>query len=191
MGEIKRQFIHSLGVLTIVPLVYLGKSLTSIFVASIVCFLVFWSFYRRSNRFGTGRLWYEKFERFIRDYERHHETHGIPLRGAITFFVGALITIALFPEGFAVAAIAVLAIGDSVSTLIGTEFGKHKLFFNRKKSWEGSLAFFIVSLLILMFFVDPLKALIYSLIVTGVEGLPKIDDNLTIPIAVGLLLTFV
>ncbi|MBU4124552.1 MAG: phosphatidate cytidylyltransferase, partial [Nanoarchaeota archaeon] len=81
-----------------------------------------------------------------------------------------------------------LAAGDSFSTLVGKLYGKHPLPINHKKTWEGSIAFFVMAFTILWFF-DPTKAIYVALITMVVEMLPKLDDNLTIPLAVGILLS--
>jgi dolichol kinase len=86
----------------------------------------------------------------------------------------------------AIACIAVLSLADSMSTLVGYYFGKHKLPVNKKKTWEGSTTFFLVSLFILYLFSSPLKAIALALVATATEMLPNIDDNISIPIALGL-----
>ena len=115
-----------------------------------------------------------------------YERSGEYLKGAATFFLGVFLATIIFPINIAVAAIAVLTAADSISTLIGKTYGKNKLPINKKSTWEGSIAFFIVAVGILCFF-DPSKALFIALITTVVEMLPEIDDNLTIPLTVGIL----
>ena len=66
----------------------------------------------------------------------------------------------------------------------------YKLPINKKKSWEGSTTFFLTSLLVLLFFLNPLRALIIAAIVTFVEMLPKAEDNITVPLSTGLLMFF-
>ena len=45
-------------------------------------------------------------------------------------------------ERICFAAIAVLAAGDGLAGVIGRRYGRHRLSFNKNKSWEGSLSGF-------------------------------------------------
>lgn len=110
-------------------------------------------------------------------------------KGAIIFFVGALIAVLLFPTLFAALSILVLAVSDSLATIAGHYAGKHVLF--RKKTIEGTLVFFTCTLAILILFIAPIKALVIALIVSTTELVTPtyLDDNLTIPIVTGVLLS--
>jgi dolichol kinase len=125
------------------------------------------------------------FEKQIMKFERPGE---FPLQGALLYYVGVFVAFELFPLNAAAAAVSVLAIGDSVSTVVGRSWGRHKLPINKDKSWEGSAAFFIGALFVLMFFANPVKALMVAAAATAVEAAPRMDDNLTIPLATGLAL---
>lgn len=50
-------------------------------------------------------------------------------------------------EKLCYAAIAVLAAGDGVAGVIGRRYGRHRLYFNKDKSWEGSLSGFIAAVM--------------------------------------------
>lgn len=189
--EIKRQVVHASGIFTILLIQFFGRSLAAILVLSMVTILWMAAYYRLNKKKINPAIIpkeLEKLESIIeKEFERPKE---FPLRGAITFYLGAFLAIILFQPNAAIPAIIVLAMSDSFSTLIGKFYGKHKLFINKNKSWEGSTAFFIPALVVLLFFVDPARALLVSLIATFVEMLPRLDDNITIPIAVGFLLSF-
>jgi dolichol kinase len=118
---------------------------------------------------------------------RNHEHEN--LTGATYVFVGAVVNIFLFPKEIAVPALLVLSISDTFAALIGIPFGKHPFL---KKSLEGSLAFFVVTLAILLTFFSgyPLIALVViAAIVTVSEAYPMgLDDNFTIPTITSLLL---
>jgi len=126
----------------------------------------------------------------VEDELKMYERGGENLGGAVTFFIGAMMVMAGFSEMAAVAAILVLALADSASTLAGKWFGVHKIPVNRKKTIEGSFAFLFVSFVVLCFFVSPLRAITMAAIVMFVEIIP-IDDNLTIPLCVGLLFSLI
>jgi len=110
-------------------------------------------------------------------------------KGAITFFAGTFIAVALFAPLYAALSILVLAIADSLATITGHYAGKHTLF--KKKTLEGTLAFFVCALAILVLFVAPTKAVLVAVIASGTELItpPNIDDNITIPFVTGLLLS--
>ncbi len=132
---------------------------------------------------------------------RHHflrlERKGIrPFFGAFLFYLGCLIAFILYPTKIAVAACCILAIGDSLSTIIGMRFGKVKIY--NKRTLEGSLAFFASAFLISFVFVDFRLALIGAFVgmLTELFGsstkiknkLWVIDDNLLIPIVSGAVM---
>ena len=89
------------------------------------------------------------------------------------------------------AGILMLLLGDSASTIVGTRYGKHKLPFNGLKSFEGSLAFFLVSILSVLTLLPLLPALIGALVGTITEAYSPIDDNIPIPIVSALAITVV
>ena len=77
------------------------------------------------------------------------------------------------------AGIFILGVGDGLSTLVGIK-GKNKLPYNHKKTFEGTAAFFIASLIAYYFVGWSIVPL--ALIAAIVESLPwKIDDNLAVP----------
>jgi len=183
--ELRRQIVHASGILTILPLLWFGKWTGLVVTGSILAIFLIWAMWRQNMHHpstGIGRF----AESFVTKYERSGER---PLMGAITFYVGATLAILFFNVAIAAASIAVLALADSASTVIGSYLGKHKLAANRKKSWEGSAAFWLTSFAVLLVFVSPLRAFAVALMAMTVEALPKIDDNISIPLTVGILLT--
>ena len=192
--EIKRKIVHALGIYTILLIQIFGRinaALIMLFI-TIVGFLV--AEYRK-NRKKYKIIKIKPIDEFEEVVENEFKTverrNSLPLKGAIEFGLGCFLAMILFNEIIAMACISVLALSDSTSTLVGYYFGKHKLPINKKKTWEGSSAFFILSLFILMFFTNPLNALILSLIVTFVEMLPYFDDNLSIPLTLGIAMILV
>jgi len=179
--ELRRQFVHGLGSLGAVILAFLGRDLMVAFILlAVACITIM-----ASHRGRIESSFWKLFERFVKSHERQNEG---PFMGAITFCIGALLAVVLFSQQVAMLAIIILAVGDSVSTLIGKLYGRHKLPYNKGKSWEGSTAFLISTLIIFMFALDPIKAVEMALLMTVVESLPKLNDNITIPVAVGFAL---
>jgi phytol kinase len=122
-------------------------------------------------------------------FSRFDRQERFTARGAITFFVGTLIAILLFAPVYAALSILVLSISDALATIAGYYAGRHRLFKN--KTVEGSLVFCVCTILILILFVAPPKALITAIIVSATElATPAyLDDNITIPFVTGLLLS--
>ncbi len=181
--ELKRQIVHGSGILFILALQVFGRMGAAVLFFLAFIFLLFWGHLRKSN---TSIKPLTNIEQFVEHELKGYERPGEYFQGAATFFLGSLLAVLLFPVDVATACIAVLAAGDAFSTLIGKLYGKHKLPINKEKSWEGSITFLIVSFAILWLF-DPTKALYIAPIVTLVEMLPKVDDNITIPLAIGFL----
>ena len=190
--ELRRQTVHAAGILTLIPMYILPREQTTLILGAMVLGILSLTIYRGHRTRLHKHIAIEQlflfenwFEKQVMKFERPGE---FPLRGALLFYVGVFVAFQLFPMSIAAAATAVLAAGDSVSTVVGRSWGRHKLPINRDKSWEGSAAFFIGALFVLMFFVNPLKALMAAAAATAVEAAPRMDDNLTIPLATGLAL---
>lgn len=126
---------------------------------------------------------------------RRHEQDGVRkrLNGATYVLVSAMICVLAFPKVITVTAFAVLIISDTTSALIGRKFGKRPFF---KKSLEGSVAFFVSAVLVVLvspkihyegmeYFIGILGAGVGA-IVESISG--KIDDNLTIPVSISLVM---
>jgi dolichol kinase len=115
----------------------------------------------------------------------HMERDGnVPGKGAMSMTAGVLLALLLFPQGAAVHAILVVGISDSLSTLVGI---RYKIKFFGSKSKEGSVVFFLSALLIGLLLQNPLAAFAAAVFATVAELIP-FEDNITIPIAVGLAL---
>jgi dolichol kinase len=126
---------------------------------------------------------------------RRHETdiNRKQLTGASNVLISASLCVLLFPKVIAINAFAILIISDTTSALVGRRFGRHRFF---AKSLEGSVAFFISAVIVILIApkVSRLPAeyvvgIIAAAIGAIVEALPiRIDDNLSIPLAVGFSL---
>ena len=123
---------------------------------------------------------------------------------SITFLVTLFVLAWLVPVPVALAAAAMLALGDGMSALVGRSVGRHKIWYNRKKSWEGSmgglLSGFLGAFLLMQWYaVDtgsdyplPLIAVVCLLgaafAMLG-ESLPNIQDNMVVPIFAAVPMT--
>jgi dolichol kinase len=192
--EIKRKLVHASGIATIFLILWLGRWWAALITLGIATALLIAAEYRKNrNKYKLVKIKQldEIEEAAEKIFKEHERPNTLPFKGAIEFFLGCFIATALFEPHTAIAAISVLSLADAVSTLIGRCYGKHKLLINRKKSLEGSTAFFLTAILALAFFVSPTRAIIAALFATIAETMPYIDDNITIPLTVGIVLTLV
>ena len=74
-----------------------------------------------------------------------------------------------------------MAIGDSVTGIVRSRF-VHE----RRKHWTGSIAMFVVSSLIAIYYYGWV-GIVFSLIATLAEAQPYLDDNLSVPLITSLL----
>jgi dolichol kinase len=139
--------------------------------------------YLRINNTTISNFYNTYFQSITRSFESKK------LTGATFVFWGALLTYILFDQKVAGIALIVMSLADAMAAIIGVGFGKTKLL---NKSLEGSFVFFMTTLFILYIFEIPLMvSLMVSLLTTLTEliEIPKINDNVSIPITVALLLT--
>jgi len=108
----------------------------------------------------------------------------------IFFALGIVFSLILFPASASYASIAILTLGDGFAHVFGRKFGSVPLPFNKGKNVEGSIFGFLFASVGAMIFVDPVKAFVGAAVGMLVECLPlPVSDNLTIPLASGLVLT--
>jgi len=120
---------------------------------------------------------------------RAHELKG-DFTGAFYILLTATICIAIFPGPVAVLSLAFIIVGDTAAALIGRKFGRHKF---RNKSYEGSLAFLVAALLVVMIApeIPLLVGLIGAVVATVTEAVSfNVDDNTSVPLVSGLVMHF-
>jgi dolichol kinase len=133
-------------------------------------------------------------KRALHVFEREHQIESFPRKSAIFFFFGCATAALLFPRDVAVAAIIILAFGDTISNLVGHHFGRIKTPFHPIKNIEGPIAAIIISSLIASFFIDLRVAFAGSLFAMILEFPDikifgyRLDDNLIIPISSGFFM---
>lgn len=132
---------------------------------------------------------------FLRKFEREEDFQKSPGKGSLMYLAGILITLLLFEENIALAAIMILAVGDSVSHMVGKYFGKYR--FKSSKHLEGTVAGMFFASITASMFIEPKLAFIGSVVAMLTEiielrvGKTIIDDNLVIPIIAGLAMYLV
>jgi len=171
--EIRRKLLHSLfGLMLISMLFYFGREILIIFLSLLLLIgslMIVWKL--KGNRIPIADWFEETFER---------KNVRFPVYGAFWYVAGTLFSALFLTNANEIAAaILILALGDSAAALLGLQ-GTHPLPYNRRKTIEGSLAFFIFSL--------------PSCLLVGLVGIPlgfgaaivesipiPCDDNLLIP----------
>ena len=138
------------------------------------------------GRFINGRMGY-----MMRPHEKQVKRGGfIPMSGATWMLISAILTFALFPREIAVAAFSMLILCDTAAALVGRRFGRIR-FGPRRKSLEGSLAFFItgVTIVALTPSLPMVAGIIGAAAATVAEAAPwEVDDNFSIPLSAGLVM---
>jgi dolichol kinase len=135
------------------------------------------------------RLRYPKlnvlFFRLFRQLASPREERGIA--SSTWYVIGLSLVAALFPLGVFVPAVLVLALADPAASYVGRRWGRRRL---GKGSVVGLATFVIVGAAVLLGWATPGRAVLAAFAAGLVEVAPwKLDDNLTIPVAVAAALT--
>lgn len=187
--EVARKAVHLASVSIPLGLWILGRDVTVPILAALVVLALLIEF---------GRLlvpaWHGFIDRWMGWMMRHDESRAFS--GATFVVISGLICSYYFqPKMIAVAALLFLSISDALASLVGRAVGGPGLF---GKSFAGNLAFFLSAALIVLM-TQPVTlglGLLAALVATIVEALPlrwrklRIDDNFSIPISAGLVMTF-
>lgn len=133
---------------------------------------------------------------FLDRFERKYLLRVFPGRGAFFFVFASWLTLYLFDFYVALSAILILALMDSTAHFVGKYWGKIPNPLNRKKHLEGFFVGLVAGFAGALFFVPPMVAFGGALVGSLIEifeikiGHHKIDDNLTIPLASGLAMSW-
>src|SRR5262245_30747075 len=102
--------------------------------------------------------------------------------------LGILFALLFFDLRSAACGILQVCVADGAASVVGKKWGAEKIFYSPKKSYWGTLAFFVLAFLIQLPLIPWKSSLILSLAGTFLESLPfGAFDNLLIPVGVGLL----
>lgn len=187
--ELVRKLIHLFS-LSIPVIYYFIPTSTAIII--LLCFTIF-ALIVDGGRFiskSFAKIFYKLFSFLLRKHELDKEKKN--LTGATYVLLSALICGLIFPKVIFVTAFTILIISDSTAALIGRKFGKRKFL---RKSFEGTLSFFISASIVVLFTpkvgnfpLEYLICFIAAFVGAIVENVSYgiADDNLTIPLSVGL-----
>lgn len=133
------------------------------------------------------------FAKTLRNKETVHAR--FQATGSMYVLAAAILCTILFSRPVAVIALSVMLVSDTAAALFGKAYGSRKLYKN--KSLEGTTAFFVSALLVNMvlspifpFNVASVIACLAATFAEMFEDKLDIDDNFSIPLVVGALLTF-
>lgn len=192
-NEIARKLLHMSSFVIVFFIYFVSRKTACIVIGALFLFLFIGNTILLSSRFQFLNAFKIKHFSFLL---RENEKNGYI--SSNWFLLGCFLSVLLFSKTIAMLAITVLIFGDAFAAFIGMRFGKHK--FKNGKSLEGTLGFIGISSLfaaIFCFLFDPgfpfaVSAALTIPIVALVELYSKqikTDDNLTIPISFGILMT--
>ena len=193
--HLSRKILHAAGVGFIIGLFHTLSREQALIASTIAFFLFVPIDWLRAYWKPANQIFLKTFGRYMRDNERHG------LTGTSYLLVAVLLLIAFFPKIITSLALAMLAVGDPIASIVGVMYGKDKLVGN--KSLQGSMAAFfacfIISFAYFFYFNIMTDRLLLVSILCGVIGaaselipVGKCDDNLSFPVlaAIGLLVVF-
>lgn len=185
--ELRRQIAHFVMGITIVLLLKYGilniPIITAVIIVGGLISII--------SRFIKVPLVYP----ILRFFERPKEMKLFPGKGAFFFALGTLVVLHLYEINIAMASIVIMAVGDSITTIIGTYFGRLKNPLNQEKHLEGTVLAIFASTIAAFYIVDFHQAFLASTIGMAFESITSrkidriIDDNLLIPLVAGAVMT--
>jgi dolichol kinase len=192
--ELVRKLIH-LCSLSIPIVYYFIPRDNAVIILSILTFLALFIDLGRYFSVSLGKVFYKVFGFLLRKHEVDHKKKN--LNGATYVLMSALICVIILPKVIFITAFSILIISDSLAALIGRRFGKRKFL---SKSFEGTLTFFISASIVVLLtpkvesgiFMEYVIGIIAAFVGAIVENISFgfADDNLSIPISIGLTMWF-
>ncbi|MFV0627387.1 MAG: diacylglycerol/polyprenol kinase family protein [Alphaproteobacteria bacterium] len=192
-NEFYRKSIH-LGSLWFVVFIYFVPTTISFYsflILLILDFILEYGSYKKWPliRATYSRLFYKAFR------SKETKKNKFEPSGSVYLLLAATICSFFFVKEVTIVALSVMIIADANAALFGKVYGMRKL--RARKTTEGTFAF-VVSALLVMLVLNPLLAVTYRSIIACFVAVLfevysdklKIDDNLSIPLVVGAVLTF-
>ena len=111
------------------------------------------------------------------------------------FAIGNMFAAFICPPMAFFAILAMSSIGDLVPSQVGIRYGKTQIPWNKKKTFEGTIAGSLASFFLCFFFVGFIYALILAFAFMSIDLFTRkpinISDNLLIPIGCALIFIFI
>jgi dolichol kinase len=200
--ELRRKLLHVVVAVVAVPLILLVplEAVMVLAISGILVITLVWAVDRRYIK--PDARWprlHEPLQKILRATRRP----GEDFPWSPVLYTVALILIGLahlwlgLSWAIAFAAFAILGLGDAASALVGVAYGRTKLAWNRKKSWEGTFAGFVAGALAglvmasvpFAFKALPIPPAFFGVVLVGAaagalaETIPRVEDNLVVPLA--------
>lgn len=138
----------------------------------------------------VSRLFYRVFGWLLRRHEQ--DVKAKRLNGATYVLLSAVLCVVVLPKLVTITAFAILIISDSTSALVGRRYGRRRFF---RKSLEGALAFLTSAIIVVLASpkagggpVEYLLGFVAAAVGAVTESASTIDDNISVPVSVGLVL---
>ncbi|MEJ2195194.1 MAG: SEC59/DGK1/VTE5 family protein [Ignavibacteriaceae bacterium] len=186
--ELVRKLIHITSLS--IPIIYyfITKAVALVILGSLTGFAIILDLSRYFSP-QIGNVFYKIFGFLLRRHEVDEQKKN--LNGATYVLLSATLGVLIFPKVVFITAFSILIIGDTMAALIGRKYGRHKFM---AKSFEGTLAFFISSCIVVLFtpkigyfseeyFIGFFAAIVGA--ITENISFGYIDDNFSIPLVVG------
>lgn len=190
--EVYRKGIH-LSSLWIPALIYFGGTIiaSSLFALLMIGELLL--------EYGNYKKWHWArvlftlpFAFALRNNERQHKHFTVT--GGFYVLASSLMCTLFFSNVIAAIALTVMLISDTLAALVGKAIGQRKIYL--EKTLEGTVAFFVSALVIMMMF-NPLYTFTYASVIACFaavfmelfEHWFELDDNFSIPLIIGIILT--
>ena len=180
--EVLRKIIHFSSSVFAFMLLFFGREIClPLFIIIAILFFVA-DFLRLKNQ-HVQNIYNIFFDVVTRNAEKNRMT------GASYVLLSIALVTLLFDVKIAVASLLIMSFADPVASLMGRAFGN---FIILNKTLEGSISFFIVSVIVLSGFGFSSETILYvSIFCTLIELISnkvKIDDNLLVPLSSAILL---
>lgn len=197
MQELLRKSLHLLSLVIPISYIFFDKETMMMVLVPLMILAVISDLATKKNAF-LRTIYLKVFGFLLRKHEI--KTKKILLNGASWVMIASVLTIYFFPKIIAVIALSIVLISDLVAAIIGRKYGKTRFLGLKKKSWVGTIAFFVSATIIVtiygIIFNVPLPfyfiGIIASMVSAFTEAISKkvlrTDDNISIPIAFGIVM---
>lgn len=190
--EVARKSIHlsSLWIPALIYFAHPGISIMLFFILFLGDVLIEYGNFKKWR--WSRRTFGLMFFKTLRNKERVRTKFQVS--GSMYVLAAAIICTLLFSKPIAAIALTVMLISDTCAALFGKAYGTRKLY--KSKSLEGTIAFFLSALIVNMLY-QPIFNFTYASVIACTvatfaemyEDKIEIDDNLSIPLFVGIVLS--
>ena len=190
--EVYRKALH-ISALWIPWVIYVAETdFAAVLFTLLLCGDLIWE-YANYKKYDWAR---QTFGRFFFKTLRSGECCGrfFKASGATYVLLAALLSSVLFSKPVAALAMTIMLISDTLAALVGKKFGREKIY--KGKTLEGTVAFLSSALFATVLFnplypfgIASVAACLAATLVEIYEDKIGMDDNLSIPLVVGIVLT--